>query len=37
MNMQIFGTRFQLTLGDLRFTIGLSIDADQADGQGAAS
>lgn len=24
--MQIFGTRFQMTLGDLRLTIGLSVD-----------
>lgn len=36
--MQIFGTKFQLALGDLRFTIGLSIDAQQAgEIQGGAS
>lgn len=36
--MRIFGTRFQLSLGDLRFTIGLSIDAQQAaEDQGAGS
>jgi hypothetical protein len=36
--MQIFGTRFQLALGDLRFTVGLSIDAQQAaDGRGGPS
>lgn len=36
--MQIFGTRFQLALGDLRFTIGVSIDAQQpGDTGGAAS
>ena len=36
--MQIFGTRFQLSLGDLRFTIGLSVDAQQpGDGQDAKS
>lgn len=36
--MQIFGTRFQLSLGDLRFTVGLSVEAEQAgDGQGATS
>ena len=29
MIMRIFGTRFQLSLGDLRFTIGLSVDAQQ--------
>lgn len=38
MNMQIFGTRFQLSLGDLRFTVGLSVEAEQpGDGQGAPS
>ena len=36
--MQIFGTRFQLALGDLRFTVGLSIDAQHAgEGQGGTS
>ena len=36
--MQIFGTRFQLSLGDVRLTIGLSIDAQQAgEIQGGAS
>lgn len=36
--MQIFGTRFQLSLGDLRFTVGLSVEAEQAgDGQDATS
>lgn len=29
MIVQIFGTRFQLSLGDLRFTVGLSVDAQQ--------
>ncbi len=24
--MQIFGTRFQVTLGDLRFSVGFSVD-----------
>jgi hypothetical protein len=38
MSMQILGTRFQLALGDLRFTIGLSIDAQHAaDVEGGAS
>jgi len=38
MSMQIFGTRFQLSLGEVRFTIGFTIDAQQAEeGQGKAS
>jgi len=28
--MQIFGTRFQVSLGDLRLTVGFSIDAPGA-------
>jgi hypothetical protein len=38
MIVRIFGTRFQLSLGDLRFTIGLSVDAQQSgDGQDETS
>ena len=32
MTVQIFGTRFQLTLGDLRLSIGLSVERADAAG-----
>lgn len=32
MNVQIFGTRFQLTLGDLRLSIGFTVDSLPASG-----
>ena len=30
MSMQFFGTRFQLSLGDIRLTVGFSIDSPGA-------